>query len=132
MATTYTNTTGAAGYQGLHKVYTWTYTHDFSKVSCLGADTIQVLLPANVMVLAGAYQVVTAGTTVNVAIGVTGNTDYVAATAALGTAGTMITASDIATPQILAGATNYLIFDPDTTTAASGVIKVTLALADFN
>lgn len=131
MGDTVLNSTGSVEWDGVGKVSTFTYTHDFSVVNCHGDDTVSVLLPPNIILLAGAYRVLTAGTSLNMAIGVTGNTDYVVASGALQTAGAMIAGADIATQMILAGATNYLIFNPDTTDAIAGVVKVVLVIAQF-
>lgn len=130
MGDTVLNSTGSIQWDGCKKVGTWTYTHNFATVNCLSANTLSVLLPANIFLLGSAYKIVTGGSSANLAIGTTDNLNYVCAAADLSTTGVMVAGTDIATTDTAIGADRYLVINPDAD-AITGVVKVVLVIAQF-
>ena len=107
------NSTGAINWNDAKTHFSFVVTHNFTTDPCLSANTISYLLPADIIVTGGACKNHAVGTTANLAVGVTGNTDYIVAAKAMQTIADWVIAADIATEQVLAGATNYLILNPD-------------------
>lgn len=128
MGDTVVNAAGADPWNGANKFHVFSYTHDFAVTPCLSADTKSVLLPPDIILLTGACKNHEVGTTANLAVGVTGNTDYIVAAKAMQTIADWVIAADNDTPQVLAGATNYLILNPDADMLA-GRITISLLYA---
>jgi hypothetical protein len=122
------NAAGGNPADGAGKFYAFTITHNFTTDPCLSANTISYLLPPDILLLTGACKNHAVGTTANLAIGVTGNTDYVVAAKAMQTIADWVIAADNDTPQVLAGATNYIVLNPDADMIA-GRITATILYA---
>lgn len=130
MADTVLNAAGVAQAAGASHIKTFTYTHDFAATPCLSGDTKSILLPPDILLISGACKNHEVGTTANLAIGVTGNTDYVVAAKAMQTIADWVIGADQDTTQVLAGATNYLILNPDADMIA-GRITATIVYAQL-
>jgi len=115
---------------GSQKLFVLQLTHDFETDPCLSADTLSYLLPEDIMLLGGSVTNLIVGTTANLAVGVTGNTDYIVAALAVQTIAAEAAAADNATPNILVGATNYLILNPDAD-MIKGQVKIKLICASL-
>ena len=130
MSDTVQNDSGKHQAIGANRVMTLEITHDFEENPCLSANTISYLLPPDIMLLGGACKNHEIGTTANLAIGVTGNTDYIVAAKAMQTVADWVIGADAGTPEILAGATNYIILNPDADMIA-GRITFVIAYAEL-
>lgn len=130
MSDTVINDSGKHQAIGAMRVQTLEITHDFGDNPCLSANTLSYLLPPDIMLIGGACKNHEVGTTANLAVGVTGNTDYVVAAKAMQTIADWVVAADQDTSEVLAGATNYLILNPDADMIA-GRITIVLAYVQF-
>lgn len=122
--------TAALPHAGNSKFSTIEITHNFETDPCLSANTLSYLLPEDIMLLGSTVENTIVGTTANCAIGVTGNTDYVVAALAVQTIAAQAAGADNATPTWLAGATNYLILNPDADMIA-GIVKIKLIVCSL-
>lgn len=134
MSNTVLNSTGAINWSDAKTHFSFVVTHNFTTNPCLSANTISYLLPADIIVTGGACKNHEVGTTANLLVGVTGNTNYIVAAKAMQIVADWVVALDVATEQVLPAATNYLVLDPDADMIA-GRITIVLTgvkLPDIN